>query len=208
MFFRCNNMYQPVLSTFSLHCKRFAYISTLCFPAFLFSLPSIIIWRTASAHYYPEHSLSRPRNTCKAKSLSPKTQREEKKLLDDGGLLLVTSLAVLDSCLLLSIPFWPTETCFHTKLQTSWRGKGGNTTLFCLSFFSFRFFFAHFPPYPAISQEALHKHKKQMCFSQLPKKKKRTFFSKTFLPCVTVTMIKTCIGCLMPMQVWMFPCFM
>lgn len=131
MFFRCNNMYQPVPSTFPLHCKRFTYISNLCFSAFLFS------YRPSSSggqhlHIIIPNIAYHDRKTHAQPSCFRRNPGEmEKKLLDDGGsllgrVLLFSTRACCFSFLLAheaSIP-----NCNH------FGGKGGITTLFCLSF--------------------------------------------------------------------------
>ena len=187
MFFRCNNMYQPVPSTFSLHCKRFTYISILCFSAFLFSYrpsssggPHLHIITPNIAYHGRKHMQSRV--------ASPKTQREEKKLLDEGGCFWDESC--FSRLVLVAFHSFFGPRGFHTKLQTFWKGKGYH---FVLSFrFSFlAFSLAHFPPYPAISQEACINTKSRCVF---PITKKRTFLSKLFLR-ATVILIETCIGC-------------
>jgi hypothetical protein len=116
-------------------------------------------------------------------SLKNPERREKKSCLTMVVLLLGESLLFRLVALLLFSSFWPLrkKACFHTKLQTFWRNRGGEIPLLFCSFFRFSFLFfslTHFPPYPKLKRAAI-KHKKQMCFSNYQKKR---FFSQTFSP--------------------------
>jgi hypothetical protein len=181
-------MYQPVPSYHRpFHCIASVSHTLVSFAISVsFLVPSIIIWWTASAHYYPEHNLSNGRKThAEPKLLFTENPREKrkKKLLDDGGFALRRVLAISTRCFVAFFFFLASakKGLLPHQIANILEEQGrGNTTfvLFFLSIF-FSVSFSHSLSSIPKAQEGCHKAQKADVFFQLSKKR---FFSQTFSP--------------------------
>jgi len=141
-----------------------------------FLVPSIIIWWTASAHYYPEHSLSRPQTHAEPSCFAENSERR-KKVARRRWLLLGRVLLFSTRACCFSFLFWPTRLPYQIANILE---RERDTTLFCLFVFLFSLFLSLIFSIPGHKPRGLHKHKKQMCFSNYQKK---NFFQNFFFLC-------------------------